>query len=245
MPSQALLSDHHDMLMTFFKVRYMPSHESGMYCSKNWLNIKVLKHMQDAVDQILNILRQMGLSSHAVDCRWIADVGSPSEEVEQRRNWEALSFLLSLGAEHFAMRRPHSRKVWLGPGKQSTVPVSMGIPEVPPQNPNHPFMIVGELRENKWNSKCTNVSAAGAVATILGAARELRYDDSNQCLVLDGWAPVKLSYANAKRLGGARTMLRQCLLSLSEDPRRKETDETIMSCGALLRQLCDPAQHDA
>merc|ERR1712100_177907 len=107
---------------------------------------------------------------------------------------DQLTFALGLGLEHFAIRQ-EDRKVWLSAQKTSQVATSGGIPMLPPLDPSRPFFMIGELREGDYNSTCRSATAACAASTAVGAARDLKYDTTRGCLVLDNWAPVRMSQA--------------------------------------------------
>jgi len=240
--AQMMLSDHYDLLETFYTMSEMDPRQAMMVCQRDRLNYKTLLHVSEAVEQTLGILRNMGFGEKAIGpCwRWLSTIGTPHDSPENHQNWSALTFLLGLGLEHFAVRRGLSRKVWLGPGKTSQVALSPGIPEVPPEDPAYPIFLFAELRENEWNSTCRSVTTAGAVATFLGAARSVRYDFSKNAVLLDGWAPLKLGYETALRLGAARTALRACLLSMAKDPSAIETSSQVAEFGQVMRELCTP-----
>jgi len=237
--AQSLLSDHYDMLITFYRLRDIPIDQAVYVCMRENLNFKVFQQVNDAAEQTSGILSRMGFGPDPVSCKdWLCQIGTRSETQEHQAKWATLIFLLGMGLEHFAVRKSLSRKVWVGQGKTSQVALSVGIPEVPPQDPMRPFFLFAELQESEWSSSCRGVSAAGAIATILGAARELRYDHGRGCLLLDGWAPVKLSHESAVRLGAARSALRICLLTIAKDPATRESCHQIPLFAQLITEMC-------
>jgi len=237
--AQTLLSDHYDALMTFYRLRDLPIDQAASVCMRENLNFKVFLQVNDAAEQTAGILSRMGFGPDPVSYKeWLWQLGTRAETHEHHTKWATLVFLLGIGLEHFAVRKSLSRKVWVGKGKTSQVALSPGIPEVPPQDPMRPFFLFAELQESEWTSNCRGVSAAGAIATILGAARELRYDHVRGCLLLDGWAPVKLSHESAVRLGAARSALRICLLTVAKDPAAQESCHQIPILAQLIAEMC-------
>mmetsp|Transcript_72520 Transcript_72520/g.132517 ORF Transcript_72520/g.132517 Transcript_72520/m.132517 type:complete len:1279 (+) Transcript_72520:130-3966(+) len=241
--SVRLLSDHHDALMSCYKVWSMPQPMATQFCYKNWLDYNVIKKVTEAKDQTLQILRGMGFGDESLSsCQhWVSELGTPAETEEHRKHWALLTFLLSFGLEHFAVRRIGTRKVWIGTTTQSQVPVSPGVPEAPQYDVSIPFFLFAELRENEWSSSCRGVSAAGAPAVIFGAARDLTYDPRNECILVDGWAPVKLPYKSAARMSAMRTALRVILLYVAKSGMfNDENANLITAFRTLLAELCLP-----
>merc|ERR1712137_58389 len=124
-----------------------------------------------------------------------------------------MGFLLGIGLEHFAVRIHGSRKVWLHKGEHGSVAASAAISETPTFDPKRPFYIFGEMRATDWKVNCKEVSACSAVAAMMGAARELHYDPEAGCVLMDGWAPIKMKYDTACRLAAMQQALRVCLLA--------------------------------
>lgn len=244
--SQHLLSDHHDALMMCYEVWSKPPHMAKSFCWQHWLDEKVIAKVTEAKEQTLRILTGMGFGAEAVaPCQgWISTLGTADETEDARKLWAMLTFLLSFGLEHFAVRRQGTRKVWVGPTKQSSVQASPGIPEVPNMDMSRPFFIFAELRENEWNSSCRVVTASGAAAVILGAARDLIYSAETGCLLVDGWAPVRLSYRSAARLSAMRAALRVCMLHIAKAGygTGAEGDWVVTAFQALLSELCMPVE---
>lgn len=245
--SQHLLSDHHDLLSIFYRTREMAPNMLRNVCVREQMDIKVLLQVRDVVDQTLGILSEIFYADPVQS--WSADIpriGTASETQFDRQCWESLTFLLGLALEHIAVGNDGSRKVWLSQRKESKVSVSVGIPEVPQRSPERPFYIFSHLQENEWNSSCRGVTAAGAAATILGAARDLRYDPQNGVLLVDNWAPIRMPFHSAQLLGATRAALRVCMLDLSSSKftisRNPEDWHQVL--GSLIQELCVPFNTD-
>jgi len=127
----------------------------------------------------------------------------------------------------------------------SNIGLSPAIPESPEADPLRPFIIFGELRENQWNSSCRGATAAGAIATLLGAARDLCWEGHRGCVMMDGWAPVRMSPQTASMLGSVRLALRVSILELAGDPSNMKNLTLIPTLTGLLSHLCDPEHSSA
>lgn len=220
-----------------------------MICNHNGFDSKVLKNANEAVQQILQILTRMGFSEERaiIPCKeWITRLGTPSEQPVDRQRWATLTFIMGLGLEHFGIRA-EARKLWLSGNKMSKVATSAGIPEAPQSDPLYPCWIMSEVQESEWQSKCRGVTAAGAIATFLGAARQLTYNARNRsgCAYMDGWAPVQLPEQTARCLGILKAILRLCMLRLSEKPALLENDVMINAFSEVLMMVIDPRSVDA
>mmetsp|Transcript_139548 Transcript_139548/g.362835 ORF Transcript_139548/g.362835 Transcript_139548/m.362835 type:complete len:1234 (+) Transcript_139548:117-3818(+) len=240
--SMQLLSDHYDALITYYRLKELPDMQLERVCRQEFVNYQSFKHIAAVADQTLQILRGMGFEADATgSCReWIMQMGTEGESEGHQQLWSALTFLLGVGLEHFAVRMGIGRRVWLSPTKTSQMSLSPGVPEIPPSDPLRCFVLFGELRESEWTSSCRAVSAAGAVATTLGAARDLTYDVAKGNLLLDGWAPVAMSPQLAARMVATRLALRSCLLNVAKSPDALSEHGAITSFRALLYELLHP-----
>lgn len=245
--SMLLLSDHLDALQTYYKMKDLASYSIDSACRQNFINPQSFRHIVDVTDQTLQILNQMDFPPETtVSCKeWILQLGTSAETDAHRQLWSAVMFLLGLGVEHFALRMGAGRKVYIGPSKKegmktSQMAVSAGIPECCPMDVTRPFVLFAELRESDWSSTCRNVSCAGSISTILGAARDLSYDNVHQCLLVDGWAPVQMSANTAARMVSTRLALRSCLLNISKSPSLLATNTAIANFKGLLFELVHP-----
>jgi len=135
--------------------------------------------------------------------------------------------------------------VWLGRGEQGSVTASAAIAETPPYDPKRPFYIFAEMRATDWKTSCKEVTATSAIAGMLGASRDLHYDPPSGCVLLDGWAPIKMKYETACRLAAMQQAMRVSLLSVT---REKNWDRDglplVQSFCKLMDDLCDPELSD-
>jgi len=240
--SMRLLSDHYDALLTYYRLKDLPEMLVERQCRQEFINYQSFKHIAAVTEQTLHTLQSMNFEAEATgSCKeWIMQMGTEGESEGHQQLWSALTFLFGVGVEHFAVRMGIGRKVWLSPTKSSQMALSPGVPEVPPNDASRAFVLFGELREGDWNSSCRGVTAAGAIATTLGAARDLTYDAQKGNLLLDGWAPVAMSPQLAARLVATRLALRSCLLNIAKSPGTLSEHAAIASFRALLYELVHP-----
>eukprot|EP00747_Dinoflagellata_sp_TGD_P009486 gnl/TRDRNA2_/TRDRNA2_119000_c0_seq1.p1 gnl/TRDRNA2_/TRDRNA2_119000_c0~~gnl/TRDRNA2_/TRDRNA2_119000_c0_seq1.p1 ORF type:complete len:288 (+),score=32.94 gnl/TRDRNA2_/TRDRNA2_119000_c0_seq1:1-864(+) len=248
-PSQMLLSDHHDLLTTYYRFRATAPDQQFQFCQNLQLTVSILQQVADEADQLQGILCCLGFNKQSMPyCgKWILASGTDQKRLYHRQ-WAGLTYLLGQGMQHFALRKPMSRQVWLQDGRPATAALSPGIPDSPIDDSLHPFLLFSELRPGRWSSSCRGATAAGGIATLLGAARFLGYDSQLGCAMLDGWAPIRMSFETAARLGAARTALWICLLDvarvLTASGRAVEavSSDVFISAkylGELLLDLCD------
>lgn len=245
--SMQLLSDHLDALQMYYRLKEHPEHEQVQICRREFVNFQSFKHISDVTDQTIMLLNSMDFPPETtVSCKeWVLQLGTAADTDAHRQLWSAMMFLTGLGVEHFAVRMGVGRKVYLGPSKKeamrtSQMACSPGIPEAAPNDPTRPFVLFMDLRESEWSSSCRNVSCAGAVSTILGAARDLSYDNHHQCLMVDGWAPVAMSPHTAARMVSTRLALRSCLLNVAKSPSLLAQSAPIAHFKGLLFELVHP-----
>jgi len=245
--SSNMLSDHYDLLMMYYWIKEMPEEQARAACMQNWLEHRVLKQVIEVTDQTLQILQQMGFTTESAltPCHaWLSQLNTKDETSDHRCLWAMMTFLLGLGLEHFGLRHD-ARRVWLNLNSTSNIGLSPAIPESPEADPLRPFIIFGELRENQWNSSCRGATAAGAIATLLGAARDLCWEGHRGCVMMDGWAPVTMSPQTASMLGSVRLALRVSILELAGDPSNMKNLTLIPTLTGLLSHLCDPEHSSA
>jgi len=96
-------------------------------------------------------------------------------------------------------------------------------------------------QHGEYSSNCRGATAACAVSTAVGAARDLKYDPARGALVLDRWAPVRMSQATAECVGYLHTILRICLLQFATRPSNATEDPFIRGFADVLAMVCDPA----
>lgn len=241
-PSMQLYSDHHEMLVTYYKLEELAEGQQEAACYKEGINYRTFLFVKECVGQTMGTLRQMDFDPEALgSCKeWIYELGTDAETDSHLQLWSGVTFLLGFGLEHFAMRKGMGRKVWIGQHRMSQVTLSPGVPENSTVDLLRPFLLINELREAEWQSRCNGVTAAGAFSTILGAARDLSYDTETGCLMVDHWAPVRMSPLNAARLVSIRMALRLCLLNIARTPRLLNQDPNIAAFRALLFDLTRP-----
>lgn len=245
--SQRILSDHHDLLMTFYRFKNLSKWEQQNHCSKKGLEYKVLNQVKEASEQTIQILGKMGLKEETccASCRgWISQLGSDNDDPSQLRLWDQLTFSLGMGVEHFVMRQ-EGRKVWLTHTRTATLQYSGGIPEAPAYDASHPFFLIGELRETDFSSSCKMATATCAISAAIGAARDLKYDAYRSCLILDDWAPVAVSRETAECLAHLQTILRICLLQFAARPETVETDPFIRGFADVIASVVDATDASA
>merc|ERR1712151_1345430 len=107
--------------------------------------------------------------------------------------------------------------------------------------PDMPFFIFSELQQNDWSSSARGASASTAAATLLGAARDLRYDVAKQEVLMDGWAPVQVAPQAAMLLGIMKLALRVCLLEVSKTPASVSTNPLMIKYREIVAGLCAPS----
>ncbi|CAK0836675.1 unnamed protein product [Prorocentrum cordatum] len=94
------------------------------------------------------------------------------------------------------------------------------------------------LEETEWTSNCREVSAASAVST------DLRWDPQRSCLLVDGWAPLRMQYRSAQLFGAARQGLRVCLLNACRDcAAGGAPDAATADFAQVLKELCNQQAH--
>merc|ERR1712070_71150 len=128
-------------------------------CHRLKLDASVVSGVMEAVKQTCTLLRSMGALEKETGKGLLTNLGMENESDEERRRWGVLTFLLGIGLEHFGVRIPCSRKVWLGKGEQGSVAASAAILETPPFDPKRPFYIFAEMRATDWKTSCKEVTA--------------------------------------------------------------------------------------
>merc|ERR1711988_1195722 len=96
-------------------------------CYRLKLDPAVFSGVVEAIKQTCQMLRNMGAMEKESGKGLLANLGTEKESDEERQRWNVLTFLMGIGLEHFAVRIPCARKVWLGQGEQGSVAASAAI----------------------------------------------------------------------------------------------------------------------